>query len=189
MTTAPVKLSAHPADPGQPHKIVAAWLSRVNSALGGPAGWVLLLLSIAVLTLSLERIRFWALWWKRSRALQRQWQEVLQLGGGRVLAWMEDQDMQMRFGQSFLEAAIVIAPLLGLLGTVLGLSRLLSAMGPQLVLPPGMGLRGFGELLLCTASGLAVSLLATVTWHGNNALRQWQRSLWQRDVHRSECPP
>ena len=161
----------------------------VNSPLGGPAGWLLLLLSISVLTVSFERIRFWVLWWKRRRVLQEQWQEVARLGGHGALAWMDERDLEMGFAQSFLEAAILIAPLLGLIGTVFGLSRLLSAMGPQLLLPPGSGLSGFGETLLCAGSGLVVSLMATVTLHINNGLRQWQLSLWRRDLQRRDLPP
>ena len=161
----------------------------VNSALGGPAGWLLLLLSISVLTVCFERIRFWVLWWKRRRALQQQWQEVAQLGGHGALAWIEERDLEMGFAQSFLEAAILIAPLLGLIGTVFALSRLLSAMGPQLLLPPGSGLSGFGETLLCTGSGLVVSLVATVTLHLNNGLRQRQLSRWRRELQRRDPVP
>jgi len=96
--------------------------------------------------------------------------------------------MEMRFAQPFLEAAIVIGPLLGLIGTVFGLSRLLTTMGPQLLLPAGGDVHGFGDLLLCTAMGLVVSLVATVTWHINNGLRQWQLALWQRDRLRQDSP-
>jgi biopolymer transport protein ExbB len=161
----------------------------VNSPLGGPACWLLLLLSISVLTVIFERIRFWVLWWKRRRSLQQHWQEVARLGEHGALAWMDERNLEMGFGQSFLEAAILIAPLLGLIGTVFGLSRLLSAMGPQLLLPPGSDLSGFGETLLCTGSGLVVSLMATVTLHLNNGLRHWQLSLWRRDLQRHDLPP
>ncbi|MEB3319272.1 MAG: MotA/TolQ/ExbB proton channel family protein [Cyanobacteriota bacterium] len=158
----------------------------MHSALSGAAGWLLILLSIGVLTVGLERLRFWVIWWKRRRTLHQQWQEVLHLGERRARAWINDRDMDMRFAQAFLEASIVIAPLLGLIGTVLGLSRLLSAMGPRLLLPEGGGDQGFGEILLMTAMGLVVSLVATVTWHLSNTFRQWQLALWQRDLHQRE---
>ncbi len=150
---------------------------------------MLILLSIVVLTISFERIRFWALWWKRRGVLRHQWGEAMQQGEKPAMAWMDERDLEMRFAQSFLEAAIVIAPLLGLIGTVLGLSRLLSSMGPHLLLPDGGDVQGFGEILLSTAMGLVVSLVATVTWHLNNGLRQWQVALWQRDLRRGELPP
>ncbi|MFN9629926.1 MAG: MotA/TolQ/ExbB proton channel family protein [Cyanobacteriota bacterium] len=168
------------------HTIGPTPVQTVLSALGGPTGWLLLLLSIAVLTISFERLRFWALWWKRRQVMRQQWTEALRLGGGSPLAWMEDHDLDLRFAQTFLEAAAVIAPLIGLIGTVFGVSRLLSAMGPQLLLPPGGSVQGFGEALLSTGLGLLVSLLATVTWQVNNGLRQWQLSLWRRDLRRWE---
>ena len=157
-------------------------MSRVNSALGGPPGWLLLLLSISVLTVSFERMRFWFHWWRRRKLLRHQWQEMLGRGDGVASVWIDQRNGEMRFAQPFLEAASVLAPLTGLIGTVLGLSRLLSAMGPQLVLPAGGNLSGFGEALLCTAMGLVVSLMATLTLHLNNGLRLWQLNRWQRDL-------
>jgi len=150
---------------------------------------MLILLSFSVLTISFERIRFWALWWKRRGVLRQQWGEALRQGERLATAWIDERDLEMRFAQSFLEAAIVIAPLLGLIGTVLGLSHLLSSMGPHLLLPEGGDFHGFGDILLSTAMGLVVSLAATVTWHLNNGLRQWQVALWQRDLRRGELPP
>ncbi len=139
---------------------------------------------MAVLTVSFERLRFWILWWRRRGSLQRQWREAMDLGEREARIWINDRDRDMGFAQPFLEAAIVIAPLLGLIGTVFGLSHLLSSMGPQLLLPTGQDLPGFGDILLCTGLGLVVSLLATVTWHINNGLRQWQVGLWTRDLQR-----
>ncbi len=158
-------------------------------ALSGPAGWMLILLSISVLTISFERIRFWVLWWRRRRVHRQEWSEAMREGEKHAESWMTERDLEMRFAQSFLEATIVIAPLLGLIGTVLGLSRLLSSMGPNLLLPEDGDFHGFGEILLSTAMGLVVSLVATVTWHLNNGLRQWQLALWQRDLRRVEPPP
>jgi biopolymer transport protein ExbB len=102
---------------------------------------------------------------------------------------MEERDLDMRFAQSFLEAAIVLAPLLGLIGTVVGLTRLLMSMGPNLLLPESGDFHGFGEILFSTAVGLVVSLVATATWHLNNGLRQWQLSFWQQKLRRMALPP
>jgi biopolymer transport protein ExbB len=159
----------------------------VKTALGGPIGWLLILLSISVLTITFERLRFWVLWWKRRAHYRNQWLESLRHGGTSPLRWMEERDLEMGFAQPFLEASSVIAPLTGLIGTVLGLSRLLSAMGPEMILPPGSDLGGFGEVLVSTALGLSISLLATLTLHVNNGLRQWQLSRWQRDLNRQSA--
>ena len=161
----------------------------MKTALAGPVGWFLIILSIAVLTVTFERLRFWFLWWKRRTLIRSQWLESLSRGGTSPLCWMEERDHEMRFAQPFLEAASVIAPLTGLIGTVFGLSRLLSAMGPELILPPGSHLGGFGEVLVSTAMGLCISLLATVMFHLNNGLRQWQLSIWQRDMKRMPAGP
>lgn len=159
----------------------------MKTALGGPIGWLLILLSISVLTVTFERLRFWVLWWKRRAHYRNQWLESLRHGGTSPLRWMEERDLEMGFAQPFLEASSVIAPLTGLIGTVLGLSRLLSAMGPEMILPPGSDLGGFGEVLVSTALGLCISLLATLTLHVNNGLRQWQLSRWQRDLNRQSA--
>lgn len=164
-------------------------MSRVSTAYGGPVGWLLILLSISVLTVTFERLRFWWTWWKRRSIHQQQWRETLRLGGDHPLLWLEDRDLEMRFAEPLLEAAIVIAPLLGLIGTVLGLSRLLAAMGPQLILPSGSNLSGFSEVLMSTAMGLLISLLATVTLHVNNGLRHWRLSVWRRDLRRQFLAP
>jgi biopolymer transport protein ExbB len=60
-------------------------------------------------------------------------------------------------------------------------------MGPEMILPPGSDLGGFGEVLVSTALGLSISLLATLTLHVNNGLRQWQLSRWQRDLNRQSA--
>lgn len=161
----------------------------MNRALNGPAGFLLILLSISVLTLCFERLRFWLLWWRHRASLQRQWDEEFRRGERFVEIWMEERDLDMRFAQSFLEAAIVMAPLLGLIGTVVGLTRLLMSMGPNLLLPESGDFHGFGEILFSTAIGLVVSLVATATWHLNNGLRQWQLSFWQQKLRRMALPP
>lgn len=99
------------------------------------------------------------------------------------MAWIEDRDLEMRFGEPFLESMTVIAPLVGLIGTVLALRRLLLLLGPQLILPSKGDQMGLGDMLTSTAIGLLVSLLAMVTLRLNMALRQWQLSIWRRDLH------
>jgi biopolymer transport protein ExbB len=157
----------------------------VKSTLVGPAGWLLLLLSIVVLTVVFERIRFWSLWWRKRLSRRSQWLELLRGGGTPPLVWIEERDLEMRFAQWFLESVTVIAPLIGLIGTVLGLSQFLTTLGPQLVLPNGADLGGFADALLSTAFGLIVSLMATVAYHINLALRQRQLAIWKMDLNRS----
>lgn len=79
-------------------------------------------------------------------------------------ATAEDEIASMRQGEKILEAVIALAPLLGLLGTVLGLIRSLrnirlgdlsnsSAAGVTL---------GIGEALIATAAGLIVAIFSLI---------------------------
>jgi biopolymer transport protein ExbB len=185
MAPEPVKLPPYRQVDRDPHKIETLLGNGVNTALGGPAGWLLILLSIAVLTVAFERICFWSLWWKKRTARRHLWLDLLREGGHRPEIWIDERDLEMRFAHLFLEAAMVIAPLLGLIGTVLSLSRFLATLGPDLVLPAGAKLSTLSDALLCTAFGLIVSLMATVTLHVNNGLRQRQLAIWQLDLQRS----
>nr|WP_286194257.1 MotA/TolQ/ExbB proton channel family protein [Synechococcus sp. CCY 0621] len=86
----------------------------------------------------------------------------------------------MRFGEPLLQAAVVLAPLLGLVGTVLGLMQVLASLGPQLLLPAGANLAGFAQVLLSTAIGLIVSLIASTSLVANQWLRHSQCLRLQR---------
>lgn len=136
-------------------------------------GVPLVLLSIAVLTVAFERSRWWFGWW-RARASRRggSWRRRRQpeAWARQLAAW----DWQMRSGESLLQAATVLAPLLGLTGTVLALMGVLASLGPDLTLRPGASLQGYGQVLMSTLVGLLVSLLASATLLLNQGLRRWQ---------------
>jgi len=75
----------------------------------------------------------------------------------------EDELAAMRQGEKILEAVIALAPLLGLLGTVLGLIRSLSAirigdLGNSSA--TANVTLGIGESLICTATGLIVAIFS-----------------------------
>lgn len=78
-----------------------------------------------------------------------------------------------------LEAVVLAAPLLGLLGTVLGLMDRLA----QLELPLTGAIEGYGLVLASTAFGLLLSLAALVLLLLNRALRRWQMRLLQPRRH------
>jgi hypothetical protein len=48
----------------------------------------------------------------------------------------------MAWGEPLLQAAVVLAPLLGLIGTTAGLMAVLKQLGSQLLLPPRRSLSG-----------------------------------------------
>lgn len=152
------------------------------------SGLLLLLLSIAVVTVSLDRARWWVQWWQRRKQRLRQWRRLRGLGGP-ACRQIDDWERAMRFGEPLLQSAAVLAPLLGLIGTVLGLIRVLSALGPDLTLPAGTTLQGYGQVLISTALGLVVSLVASASLFANQGLRGWQIGRLRRAVRRHDRRP
>ena len=105
---------------------------------------------------------------------QRRWQQTLSEGNGAAGHQLEEWGLAMGWGEPLLEAAGLLAPLLGLIGTVLGLIELLGRLGPQLLLPAGTPLQAYGQVLTSTALGLIVAFLATALLLSTRGLRQWQ---------------
>ena len=170
-------------------------LSSVSGAIQGvygpivgmplTTGLLLMLLSTAVVTVSLDRGRWWLQWWRHRWLRRRRWRDLR----GHAVATnrqLEDWDRSMRFGEPLLQAAAVLAPLLGLTGTVLGLIRVLSALGPDLTLPAGTSLQGYGQVLISTAFGLVVSLVASASLFANQGLRSWQIGRLERALQRRD---
>ena len=135
---------------------------------------LLVALSIGVTTVVLERGHFWWRWWQQRHQHQLRWEQLLAGDPHAADTWLEDRRWQMAWGEPLLQAGAVLAPLLGLIGTVLGLMQVLASLGPRLLLPAGASLQGYGQVLTSTAAGLLVALLATAALLANQALRQWQ---------------
>lgn len=87
--------------------------------------------------------------------------EVFQLA---LESTAEDELASMRQGEKILEAVIALAPLLGLLGTVLGLIQSLSSIRlGDLGTASASGVTlGIGEALIATATGLIVAISSMV---------------------------
>ncbi len=79
-------------------------------------------------------------------------------------ATAEDELASMRQGEKILEAVIALAPLLGLLGTVLGLIRSLGSirLGDLATSSASDVTLGIGESLIATATGLIVAIFSLV---------------------------
>jgi biopolymer transport protein ExbB len=144
--------------------------------LHGPTTVLLLLLSIAVMTVAFDRGRYWWQWWRGRRSRRKGWERVVAGGNGPAAQrLLDDWDMEMRFGEPLLQAATVLGPLVGLVGTVLGLMEVLTSLGSQLLLPAGANLAGYGQVLMSTALGLIVSLIASTSLFVNQWLRHSER--------------
>ncbi|TAE98186.1 MAG: MotA/TolQ/ExbB proton channel family protein [Oscillatoriales cyanobacterium] len=119
---------------------------------GGPAMWPLLVLSIVSVSTIIERLWFWA------SLLSKEKQIV-----NRILDVAEEL-ASMRRGDKILEATIALAPLLGLLGTVLGLMNSIQKANPGDIsaeATKGVTL-GISEALITTASGMVVAIFTLV---------------------------
>jgi biopolymer transport protein ExbB len=69
----------------------------------------------------------------------------------------------MRKGEKFLETVVALAPLLGLMGTVIGLIRTFGSLnvgGGGTADQATEAAAGIGEALICTASGMFVAIIA-----------------------------
>lgn len=156
----------------------------------GPVALPLLLLSVAVFTVAFDRVAFWWRWWRRGR---RPWREFCgalasasSVEGRRQL--LEDYGEQMAWGEPLLQAAAVLAPLLGLIGTTAGLMAVLRQLGPQLLLPPAAPLAGYGEVLVPTLLGLQLTLVAIALQLLNQGLSRWQLRCCARSQPSSHQP-
>ena len=152
------------------------------------SGLLLFLLSVAVLTVVIERLRWWLRWWQRRNQRSGSWAQCLAgpaVDRPELEQSLEDWDREMRWGEPLLQAAAVLAPLLGLIGTVTALMGVLAQLGPRLELPAGASLASYGQVLLSTAAGLVVSLVATAALLASQALRDWQIEGLRRQLRRS----
>jgi biopolymer transport protein ExbB len=155
------------------------------------SGLLLLLLSVAVLTVVIERLRWWGRWWQKRHQRNASWTQRLAFPGverPELEQTLEDWDREMRWGEPLMQAAAVLAPLLGLIGTVTALMGVLAQLGPRLELPAGASLASYGQVLLSTAAGLVVSLIATAALLASQALRDWQIAGLRRQLRRSVGP-
>ena len=144
----------------------------------GPVAFPLLLLSVAVFTVAFDRLAFWWRWWKGGAASAA-------LEPGRLALLQR----RMASGEPVLQAAVVLAPLLGLLGTVSGLMGVLRALGSQLLLPPQAPLAGYADVLLSTLIGLQITVLATLLLLANRGLRRWQCQRLREELLREASRP
>ena len=142
----------------------------------GPVALPLLLVSIVVATVLFDRCLFWWQWWRQPQQRLRATRQSL-----RDCPTSSERHLQLRRlkramaqGETFLQAALLVAPMLGLLGTVLGLMNVLRALGPQLLLPSSTPLVGYGDVLVSMVLGLQLALVALVAGQVNRGLRQWQ---------------
>ena len=137
----------------------------------------LLLLSISVLAIGIERLSYWCRWRRDIRLWQRALvcsieglnQEQAKLHQERTFRRL---DRQFRRWEASLDLAMVIGPLLGLLSTVFGLMKLMRTLGPNLLLSNnGDPMLDYARMLAGSAVGLIVAAVAVVVQRVNRMQR------------------
>jgi len=165
---------------------------------GGPLMWPLLLCSIISLTVILERFLFWVRHHPEKDAYNadRLLTSVAQDSSYkpdterigvicRVLAAglsceknsldkaMEIVAMRsiskMRRGMTILDTIITVAPMLGIMGTVLGIISSFEMLGAAGVSDPRAVVSGIAEALVTTAAGLGISVLTVFPYNYFNS--------------------
>ncbi len=168
---------------------------------GGPVMWPLLVCSLIVLTVVIERALFWySLEKKRSRKLMDEilalaetgsWDEIKKMTAGnedhviRVLvvgilhrrydmgrAMEAEAEMllqRMNRYMPILDTMITVAPLLGILGTVLGIISSFKMLGSAGISDPKLVTSGIAQALITTATGLIISVVAVIPYNFFNS--------------------
>jgi biopolymer transport protein ExbB len=164
---------------------------------GGPVMWPLLLCSIAVLTVVLERALFWiALERKRKRQLMDEilvlaesgnWELIREKTAGSrdyiihilvvgilhrefdmIRAMEAEAELMVQRMQRFmpvLDTMITVAPLLGILGTVIGIIGSFKMLGAGPITDPKLITGGIAQALITTATGLTISIVAVIPFN------------------------
>lgn len=128
-----------------------AWFDK-----GGPLMWPLLFLSLVTVTVVVER----ALVFARERRHDAR-EVVRDLGRERSL---DDAERRLAKGMVVLDTVITAAPLLGILGTVLGIIQCFELLGQGQPNPLAIA-GGVAQALITTASGLTVALAAILPYN------------------------
>lgn len=155
---------------------------------GGPMMWPLLLCSIVALAVILERIWFWHIVDLKRDENQAEaiFSEVEKNGSASpvpkkgILTTLLDAGLtaqagergkamevialeslaRMRRGMSILDTIITAAPMLGIMGTVLGIISSFDMLGAAGVSEPKAVIAGIAQALITTATGLGIAVVA-----------------------------
>lgn len=182
---------------------------------GGPLMWPLLLCSIVSLSVILERFWFWSHLDldKNVQATERFLNEMLKGAArmpqegqegviGRMLAAgmacskascakaMEvvalDALSKMRKGMPMLDTIITIAPMLGIIGTVLGIIASFDMLGQASVDDPKAVVSGIAQALITTAAGLSISVVTVFPFNYFNSRIEHAQDMMETYASRLE---
>jgi biopolymer transport protein ExbB len=163
---------------------------------GGPVMWPLLLCSVIVVAIALERIVYFRNVKTDVKALLAVLDDQLKIGDwekarmncekvkgipaeilAKALTYKFDDSVQLekifeglatqaindlKYRLNYLDTIVTLAPLLGLLGTVIGMIQSFSILTVKSGQPLAIT-GGIGEALITTATGLCIAILALIT--------------------------
>lgn len=131
---------------------MTAWFGK-----GGPVMWPLLALSLVAATVVFERFLFWA---RERRSDPRAGVDEL----GRE-ACVELAEQRLARGFAVLDTVITAAPLLGILGTVLGVIDCFEVLSASSHPDPLAISGGVAEALITTATGLTIAVAVLLPYN------------------------
>ena len=140
----------------------------------GPLGLPLLLCSLVTLLILIERLVILSVHSLRG-TLRHQGLSLLQqhnnitksLREEIATVWLQTQQRKLASGIRLLHISALIAPLLGLLGTVIGLIQVFDTLGDHHgPVEPAMLAEGLGVAMKTTAAGLMIAVPAMLGAHG-----------------------
>lgn len=140
----------------------------------GPLGIPLLLCSLLTLMILLERLFILSTYTLQGTLRQRGLSLLAQHSSSTkslreeiAAVWLQGQQRKLASGIRLLQIMALIAPLLGLLGTVIGLIQVFETLGDHHgPVEPAMLAEGLGIAMKTTAAGLIIAVPAVLGAHG-----------------------
>jgi biopolymer transport protein ExbB len=145
---------------------MSLWIEK-----GGPVMWPLLLLSVIAIAIVIERGLFWRREKRRSvsEALGELESECtngsFEEASSRTSMLLDREQRRMERGMPILDTVITVAPLLGILGTVLGIIDSLELLSVHATPDPLAVSGGVAQALFTTATGLAIAIAAILPYN------------------------
>jgi biopolymer transport protein ExbB len=137
---------------------------------GGAVMWPLLACSVVVLTIIFERTLFWlGMARRRNRSLRDDLLVIAESGNWEKIQAMESEAQhlikKMSQFMTLLDTMITVAPLLGILGTVIGIISSFKMLGDSGMADPKLVTGGIAQALITTATGLTISIFTVFPYN------------------------
>lgn len=148
---------------------MSLWFERA-----GLVAWPLLLVSGVTVAVLLERALFWLR--EATRDPERSLEQARLRGGQRALdedeveRLLDLEDRRLARGLGWLDTTVTAAPMLGILGTVLGIIDSFEVLSGDTANDPLAVSGGVGQALFTTAAGLVIALVALLPYNFLRAL-------------------